>query len=207
VALRHFRYSEEVVPRIVSKARARALRRLAFLLPVGGIAVAFATSQLRQMHAARELPALLFVSGVVCLVCIGACGGLVIAWVRADARLRSFELLLGDDALSSKGGGLPPLTLLRTEVTRIATLRDGLCVFGRDPRHAIAVPAELDAFPELRAALESWRTLDPFSVGDDILGRTLRIIVREKFGNWQVKVALWAVLIVLFFAFYAIFSR
>jgi hypothetical protein len=92
--------------------------------------------------------------------------------------LVSYELLASPRVLRRTVVGLLPAEILRPEVTRIVESKLGLWVFSTTPLRALFVVSALDGYADVRAALATWRPIEPLAGG----GRAARRLVRQSTG-------------------------
>ena len=79
---------------------------------------------------------------------------------RFRARWASFEIALGEDAISRDVQGFPPVRIARGEIASIIELPTGLAVRDRGGR-GIVVPRDLEGYDRIRAALAEWSPIAP----------------------------------------------
>lgn len=74
----------------------------------------------------------------------------------------SYELTLGPSMMLRRVANLPPLEILRAEVTRISHLPGrGLTVSTKDRHRTLFIPEPLVGFDEVKERLAEWRTAEP----------------------------------------------
>jgi hypothetical protein len=81
---------------------------------------------------------------------------------RERASWDSFVITLSDNVLRRHAAGLPPIEILRPDVTRISeSLGKGLTVATADRHRCLFVPSQLVGFDEAKARLAEWKPLQP----------------------------------------------
>jgi len=133
-------------------AKGRARRRVSALLAVAAAAATLATaSGAPTLRAALDAAlGVVVVAGVVAPYALWSAGRSVRrSW-------NAFELAVGPHSLRVAAPGLPRLTVPRAEITSIVERRSGLTVRTAAGGPAARVPADVEAYAEIRARLAKW---------------------------------------------------
>ena len=91
--------------------------------------------------------------------------GMAVGWMRVAGITRkqvdTFECLASDRVIRRIVVGAVPAEILRPEVTRIVEAKWGMWVLCAQPRRALGLSRAIAAYDELRAALGSWKPIEP----------------------------------------------
>lgn len=105
----------------------------------------------------------------------------------------SIKIHLSDDYVLRLQQNIPPVRILRHQVTAIDETEDGLCVRTADNRLSLAIPKELEPadYQEIKNILATWATVRPKSTRMQNIG--LLVVLLAGMGVVFLSTSLWLV--------------
>ena len=140
----------------------RIAKRLAWVLPLIFILVIgeFVVMGKNSQSFVDALPIALSVS--VLALAFGLFRAFRLQLKNGKPAWDSYDLTMSENVIMRHVINLPPIEILRPEVTRVVEVRgQGLTVATNDRHRFVFVPEELLGYDEVRARLAQWRALDP----------------------------------------------
>ncbi len=164
----NYRFPDDAIKRLVNDRLIRTAITYAFIYAIVVVVV-----EAQGIEVAPLMMAFLAVIFVVMLV---------INFFKMRKTMAALSITLNDDAISMNVPGLLASEVRREEVTRIEERpKQALVVHGPGKR-AVGVPVMIEGYDEIRAALATWRPIEPAQPARINLMRMLTVF--GVLGGW-----------------------
>jgi len=161
----------------------RIYRRYAVAVPILAVFLVAQFAFMARLHVATSDTLRIAIPVIVALLGFSLFRAAGLQLKNGKSSWDSYQLTVGPNVLRRFIANLPPVEILRTEVTQIVESRaEGITVMTADRHRFLFVPKELVGFEEVRAGLSTWRGFDaPKVVRTQAIGAGWSILL---IGSW-----------------------
>jgi hypothetical protein len=147
------------LPAVSAGARARERRKLAWM--AGGSALLGLMMSAFSFGGASPSERLAMGAFLAAMLFLGAWRGTRVARARMRDFWASYELTMGPNTLRRTVVNLPPLEIVRPDVTGLERSPRGVTVKTRDRHAPLFIPVELIGYDDVVERLATWRSIEP----------------------------------------------